>query len=102
MNNGTVSPLDDRVCVCVCVLSRFSRVQLFVTVWTVAGQAPLSLGFSRLEYWSGLACPPPGDLPDPGIKPTSPALQADTLPPELPGKYIIILDMKRDSAILLT
>ena len=55
----------------VCILSRFSRVQLFVTVWTGAGQAPLSLGFSRLEYWSGLACPPPGDLPDPGIKPTS-------------------------------
>ena len=81
MNNGTVSPLDDRVCVCVCVLSRFSRVQLFVTVWTVAGQAPLSLGFSRLEYWSGLACPPPGDLPDPGIKPTS------FMSPELAGRF---------------
>ena len=60
-----------------CVLSHFSHVQLFVTPWTVAHQAPLSMGFSRQEYWSGLPCPPPGDLPDPGIKPesfTSPAL----------------------------
>ena len=57
MNNGIVSPLDDRVCACVCVLSHFSRVQLFVTVWTVAGQAPLSLGFSRKEHWSGLPFP---------------------------------------------
>ena len=51
-----------------------SRVQLFVTPWTVALQAPLSMGFSRPEYWSGLPCPPPGDLPDPGIKPGSPVL----------------------------
>ena len=58
--------------------------------------------FSRQEYWSGLPFPSPGDLPDPGIKPRSPALQADALPSEVPGKYIIILDMKRDSAILLT
>ena len=50
-----------------------SRVQLFVTLWTAACQAPLSMGFSRQEYWSGLPCPPPGDLPDPGIKPASPA-----------------------------
>ena len=59
------------------VLSRFSCVGLFVTLWTVACQAPPSTGFSRQEYWSGLPCPPPGDLPDPGIKPmslTSPAL----------------------------
>ena len=55
----------------VCVLSRFSRVRLFVTLWTVAHQAPLSLGFSRQEYWSGLPCPSPGDLPDPRIEPTS-------------------------------
>ena len=47
------------------------HVQLFVTPWTVACQAPLSMGFSRQEYWSGLPCPPPGDLPDPGIKPAS-------------------------------
>ena len=50
-----------------------------VTPWTVARQAPLSMGFPRQEYWSGSPCPPPGDLPDPGIKPRSPALQAGTL-----------------------
>ena len=49
-----------------CVLSRFSRVQLFAALWTVARQA--ALGFSRQEYWSGLLCPPPGDLPDLGIE----------------------------------
>ena len=62
---------------CMHVLSRFSRVRLLATLWTVAHQAPLSLGFSRQEYQSGLPCPPPGDLPDPGIEPrslTSPAL----------------------------
>ena len=52
-----------------CVLSRFHCVRLFATLWTVARQAPLSLGFSRQEYGSGLPCTPPGDLPDPGIKP---------------------------------
>ena len=56
------------VCVCVCVHPNFSHVQLFVMLWTVAHQAPLSMGFSRQEYWSGLPCPPPGDLPNPGIK----------------------------------
>ena len=56
------------MCVCVCVLNCFSRVQLFVALWTVARQAPLSMGFSRQEYWSGLPFPPPGDLPDPGIE----------------------------------
>ena len=99
-----------------------SPVRLFATPWTAARQAPLSLGFSRQEYWSGLLCPPPGDLPNPGIEPSqmdsslseppgkskntgvgslsllqgnlpdpgielgSPALQADSLPAELPGK----------------
>ena len=53
-----------------CVLSHFSRVQHFVTPWTIAGQSPLSTGFSRQEHWSGLPFPP-GDLPDPGIEPTS-------------------------------
>ena len=53
---------------CVCVLSRFSRVLLFETLWTVAHQAPMSMKFSRQEYWSELPCPPPGDLPDPGIR----------------------------------
>ena len=57
--------------ICVCVLSRFSHVRLFVTPWPVAHQDPLSMGFSRQEYWSRFPCPPPGDLPDPGIKPTS-------------------------------
>ena len=56
-----------------------SRVQLFATPWTVAYQAPPSLGFSRQEYWSGLPFPSPGDLPKPGIKPGCPALQADAL-----------------------
>ena len=51
--------------------SCFNHVQLFVTLWTVAHQIPLSIEFSRQEYWSGLSCPPPGDLPDPGIKPRS-------------------------------
>ena len=65
-----------------------SRVRLFATLWTVAHQAPLSMGFSRQEYWSGLPFPSPGDLPNPGIKPRSPALQADTLTSEPPGKPI--------------
>ena len=55
------------VCVCVCVFSRFSHVCLFVTLWTITPQAPLSMGFSKQEYWSELPCPPP----DPGIKPES-------------------------------
>ena len=54
----------------VCMLSHFSHVQLFVTLWTIACQAPLSMGFSRQEYKSGLLCSPPGDLPDPGTEPT--------------------------------
>ena len=63
-----------------------SRVQFFATPWTVSYHAPLSMGFSRQEYWSGLPFPSPGDLPDPGIKPWSPALQTDALPSEPPGK----------------
>ena len=59
-----------------------SRVRLFATPWTVAYQAPPSMGFSRQECWSGLLFPSPGDLPDPGIEPRSPALQADALPSE--------------------
>ena len=54
-----------------CDLSSFSCVQLFVNLWVLARHAPLSMGFSRQEYWSGLPCPPPGDLPHPGIKTTS-------------------------------
>ena len=63
-----------------------SLSRLFETPWTVAHQVPPFLGFSRQEYWSGLPFPSPGDLPDPGIKPRSPALQADALPSEPPGK----------------
>ena len=63
-----------------------SHVWLFATPWTVAYQAHPSMGFSRQECWSGLAFPSPGDLPDPGIKPRSPVLQADALPSEPPGK----------------
>ena len=62
-----------------------SCVQLFVTLWTIAYQAPPSMGF-RQEYWSGLPFPSPGDLPDPGIEPSSPKLQADALPSEPPGR----------------
>ena len=53
----------------------YVHVWLFVTLWILACQALLSMGFSRQEYWSGLSCPPPGDLADPGIEPASPALQ---------------------------
>ena len=63
-----------------------------VTPWTVACQAPLSMGFSRQEYWSGLPFPSPGNLPDPGIEPGSPALQADSLPIELWGKPIELIE----------
>ena len=65
------------------LLCVFSRVRLFAILLTVALQAPLTMGFPRQEYWSGLLCPPPGDLPDPGIEPMSPAapaLQVDSLP----------------------
>ena len=62
-----------------------SCVQLFATPWTVAYQAPPSMGFSRQECWSGLPFPSPGDLPNPGIEPGSPALQADALLSEPPG-----------------
>ena len=63
--------------------------RLFVTLWTVALQAPLSMGFSRQKYWSGLPFPPPGDLPDPGFKPRSPlapASESGFVTAELPGK----------------
>ena len=63
-----------------------SCVQLFETPWTVACHAPLPMGFPKQEYWSGLPFPSPGDLLDPEIKARSPALQADTLPSEPPGK----------------
>ena len=71
---------------CVCGLSLFSRVGLPATPWSAAHQAPLSIGFSRQEYLSGLPFPSLGDLPNPGIKPGSPALQADFFSFEPPGK----------------
>ena len=64
-----------------------SRVRPFVTPWTVAYQAPPSMGFSREEYWSGLPFPSPGDLPNPGIEPGSPAFQADALTSEPPENH---------------
>ena len=65
-------------------MKSLSRVRLFATPWTVAHQAPPSMGFSRQEYWRGLPFPAPGDLPDPGIEPKSPALQTDALTSEPP------------------
>ena len=76
---------------CVCVLSCFSYVQPCATLWAVDCQVPLSIGFSRQEYQRGLPCPPPGDLPNPGMEPESlisPALQVDSLPLALPGKVV--------------
>ena len=86
------------ICVCVYIyihmkwseVKSLSRVWLFATLWTVAHQAPLSMGFSRHGYWSGLPFPSPGDRPNPGIEPRSPTLQADTLTSEPPGKPIYI------------
>ena len=73
-----------------------SRVRLFVTPWTVAYQAPPSMGFSRQQCWSGLPFPSPGDLPDPGIEPGSPGLQADALPSEPPGKPYLLVSHKKE------
>ena len=81
------------------LLSHFSRVRLLVTPQTAVHQAPLFMGFSRQENWSGLPCPPPGDLPDPGIKPTSPALQADSLPSEAPGKSFLHIIAPKNSLV---
>ena len=75
------------MCVCVChTRIVFSHVQILVTLWTVACQAPLSMGFFRQEYWSGLTFPSPGDLPDPGIEPASLALAGGFFTTEPPGK----------------
>ena len=68
-------------CITLCVLSHFSLIQLFATSWTVARQAPVSMGLSRQKSWSVLPCPPPGDLPDPGIKPES------LMSPALAGEF---------------
>ena len=78
------------LCVCVCT---FHRVQLFVTTQTVAHQVPMSMDFSRQEYWSGLPFPSPGGLPNPGSKPTSPALAGGFFTTEPPGKLALIVLM---------
>ena len=66
-----------------------SPVRLCATPWTAAYQGPPSMRFSRQEYWSGLPFPSPGNLPDPGIEPRSPALEADALTSEPPGKPLL-------------
>ena len=82
-------------------MKSLSRVQLFVIPWTVAYQAPPSMGFSRREYWSGLPFPSPGDLPDPGIEPRSPALQVDALISEPPGKQVKMITPQTSDPIIL-
>ena len=81
-----IQPPEDHVVHIWSKVKSLSRVRLFSTPWTVAYQALPSMGFSRQECWSGLPFPSPGDLPNPGIEPMSPALQADALPSEPPGK----------------
>ena len=73
---------------CTCVLICFRCVQHFGTPWTVAHHSLLSMGFPRQEYWSGLPCPPPGDLLNPGIEPVAPSLQVDSLLPSHEGKSL--------------
>ena len=88
--------------------SLLSHVRLFATPWNVAHRVPMSIGFSRQEYWSGLPCPPPGDLPDPRIEPRSPTCQVDPLPSEPPGKpkykasfqYLSLNTRLRESSLL--
>ena len=78
--------MKTRLLFILCIVYKLlSRVQLSVTLWTVARQVPLSMEFSRPEYWSGLPFPSLGDLPDSWIKPWSPPLKADSLPSEPPG-----------------
>ena len=84
-----------------CFVFSRSVVSYSVIPRTVAHQAPLSIGFSRQEYWSGLLFPSPGDLPNPGIESRSPALQADSLPSELPGKSIFITHLVTNICLLL-
>ena len=76
-----------------------SRVRLSATLWTVAHWASMSMGFSRQEYWSGLPFPPPGDLPDPGIKPLFPALEGRFFTTVPPGKLVNLVDGDKDSLL---
>ena len=105
-----VACLSACVCVCVCmclyvcVLSRLSTVQLFVTPWTVACQAPLSMGLFKKKYWSGLPCPPPRDLPNPGTELESLSLlhwQVGSLPLVPPGKSLLSTSANLNSEPLL-
>ena len=89
------------VCVYLCV-SHSGHVQLFATPWTVGHQAPPSMGFSRQEYWSGLPFSSPRDLPDPGIEPRSPALQADALTSEPLGNPLFVDEGKELSRVSFT
>ena len=89
---------------CACRLSCFNQVWLFVIPWTIAHQAPLSMRFFHQEYWSELPCPPPGDPPNPEIKPVSPAQQVDSLPLShrgSPFKSIIFLRLKETNFIFV-
>ena len=88
--------VSDTVCLCM-----LSDVQLFVTPWTVAHLAPLSMGFSRQEYWNGFPFLPLGNLPDPGSEPVSPALQADSLPTEPSGKPHMSVTLWHTKVLLL-
>ena len=83
-------------------MKSLSHVRLIATPWTVAYQAPLSTGFPRQEYWSGLPFPSPGDLSCPGIEPESPALQADSLQTELSGNLIKLVFQKSDLILSLS
>ena len=85
-----------------CVCQSLSCVQLSATPWTVAHQAPLSMGFSRQEYWSGQPFLFPGNFPHPGIEPRSPALQADSLPSEPPGKLKVYESGSDSTQLCLT
>ena len=89
----------------VCMLRHFSCVRFFATPWTIAHQAPLSMGFFRQEYYSGLPGPPPGDLANPGIEPASPetpALQADSLRLSHWGssKYVLLSERSQSEKIV--
>ena len=85
------SPPELTPFVCGCTLSCFSLVRLFATLWTIARQAPLSMGFPRQEYWSGLPFPSPGDLPNPRIKLAFPAMAGKFFTTEPPGKLHFVI-----------
>ena len=80
-------------------MKSLSRVRLFVIPWTVAYQAPPSMGFSRQEYWSGVPFLSPGDLPDPGIQPRPPAFQAGALAAIILRKYLLIFLMDNETKL---